>query len=194
MALYLWPDPTAPSGKSLLIRAAYGNGLANAEECCCEEDECCCDDLADTLYAKIVHWCNNPIPPGGNFLRTSYVTLTKYTVGDGCACSPSGVAEFCSHKQWHGIFSRQISWFNVDHWEVAEAPIHIRVTCSHLPGDAIRRFAVSVDLYDRLGNSFGTCDHCDNGLSDDCSEPFYASNTSLACDITEMQMKDVPWS
>lgn len=35
MAIYLWPNPASPYGKSILIRAKYGNGIAVAEKCCC---------------------------------------------------------------------------------------------------------------------------------------------------------------
>jgi hypothetical protein len=51
MAIYMWPNPASPYGKSILIRTINGvTGIAISEACCCVEDECeGCECLPDEL-------------------------------------------------------------------------------------------------------------------------------------------------
>jgi hypothetical protein len=53
MAIYMWPNPASPSGKSILIRAAFGGGIAIDEKCCCVESNCDCENLGESINGQI---------------------------------------------------------------------------------------------------------------------------------------------
>lgn len=181
MALYLW-------GGQLLIRTWGGvTGLAIAEACCCKE--CCCDDLPDTLYAKITHW-NQDLPPAPNFLTTKYVTLSKYTVSDGCSCPPSPLSESCVHKEWHGIYTKQlVGGFP---YVLYNSQVHIVIRCEVSKPRLV--FTIRQSGTDYYGVFPAYCDSCDMGVTDDCEGDFLAESGSIACDITYMGLKTEAWT
>ena len=75
MPIYLWPNPASPYGKSILIRAAFGNKIAIAEECCCEAGGCP-DRTANQWSSVSVNGCS--LAKGA-----AYVVCN-----DGCGASP----------------------------------------------------------------------------------------------------------
>ena len=187
MAIYLWPDPAAPSGKSLLIRAAFGNGLAIDPACCCED--CHCDLLPDTLYAKIEHTVN--VDGGGVATRTTYFTLQQTATPDGCAC-PLAADTPPHSKAWHGIVKRGVWAFVVDHYELQEWDVHLIMNCGSGGLSDKLGLTVSGDMYFLEGSS-GVC-NAGSVIEVDCPLEYPIHLDPEVVNITDMWISDVPWS
>lgn len=189
---YLWPDPASPSGKSLLIRGAFGNGLAIDSKCCC--NACCCDDLPDTLYAKVVHTCTQWTGAEcASYERTDYFTFTKVTASSDDACARD--TEFnCDKKQWHGVYQRTICYFDVDHWTTVTCDVHALLSCAApQDADATRRaFALSHDFFTPDGASSGNCDIL-NGTSADCPITVIHFDNTTGGDIVDLWVQESVW-
>jgi hypothetical protein len=188
MAIYLWQNPSSPSGRSILIRTAFGNGIAVSNQCCCRA--CCCDDLPDTLYAKIYHTVS--VEGGGVTNRYTYFTLTHTVTPDGCACTLPAEAE-CNPKGWHGIFTRTVWGYNGSGYELRECNVHVILACYVGIGKQLS-FVVGGDFY-TCGTDL-TSGYCNSSgaMPVDCPlpDPFYLDPEVV--NILDMWIQTTPWT
>lgn len=189
LLIYLWPNPASPYGKSILIRAKYGNGIAIDAKCCCED--CCCTNLPDTLYGQVTHLVQDA-GCGASFERIDYFELAATEVGDGCACGVDEEGE-CYPKYWHGIFERDTCAFVDGSYQLFTSDVHLTLQCQVGLGETLN-FTVGVDLYDAQTNTTSGVCTSSGAMNKECPLEDPLVFEPGVGDITELLISTTPWS